>query len=328
MPQAPTFGIEIEYAGPRGDLTTALRREGIPMAGGDEWSSESRWVNKTDGSVYNGGELASPILRWDRAEDREQVSRVVEIARSVGCAPSEQAGIHVHVGVNGMTPDQVASVSYGFLRHEDFLYRMASSGWDHMRSNSRSYAHPYNRADKAMLVATDFSLDSVREIANSDRYYGVNFLSALGGRRSTGGINESGTIEFRVFNTTMNRDRVQAFIATAVGFILAAQYNRFGRPKLDRFNCYPLGGMAGGWRSDRAVFNAAMRALSAGNRVLTVPERRTIAQFWRTAVPQGDSLFGAGYHLPGWTGESAVRKKGEGDSPLVSTRQPSGGPSF
>ena len=303
-----TFGIEIEYAGSRNAVTRALQRGGLDTTDGfsDDYS---RWVSKSDGSVYNGGEVASRILNWDSPSDRQEVSRAITLMRDAGCAPSEQAGIHIHVGVAGMTPNQLRNVAYGFVRHEDFLYRIASSGWDHMRQNAATYAHPYRRDDKALLIATDFSWDSVCEIAGRDRYYGVNFGHCYN-RTSLQTLDSpltQGTIEFRLFNTTMNPERVQAFLATAVGLVKSAELGRLGSPKLNRYNCYPLGSIEAGWRSERATQNAMMRALSGNNRVLLPTDRRKVSHFWRTAVPQSYNIFGAGYRLPGWYGESAIR---------------------
>lgn len=309
---ARSLGIEIEFAGSRSDLFRRLRQEGIPVQNSEEYGDfdSDSWDVKTDGSVYNGGEITSPVGDHDDPRFIEQVSTVVKLMREVGCTPSEQAGIHVHVGTHDMTAEQAAAVAYGFVRHEDFLYRMASSGWDHMRSNSQTYAHPYSRHDKALLIAEGFRPETVAELASADRYYGVNFQRCMSGyRRGRGFTNDArSTIEFRLFNTTMNPERVQAFLHTAAGLVKAAINGRLGSPTLSRYNCYPLGGMAEGWRSERAVINAAMRAFSGGNRVLTPAQRRVIMKYWRSAVPQDYSNFGAQYRLPGWTGPETLRR--------------------
>lgn len=312
-----TFGVEIEFAGSQNEVRNIFSRRDIPVNRHDDWSND-KWTVKSDGSVYNGGEVASRILDFDSPSDRAEARKALQLMRECGCAPSEQAGIHIHVGVDDMTPQQIANVAYGFMRHEDFAYRLASSGWSHMRDNALTYAHPYRRDDKALLIATDFAPYSAYEVAMRDRYYGLNLQNAFATPRFRNGYRDStpreleprpgGTIEFRLFNSTMNAERFDAFICFAVGLVKSAIVGRLGSPKLTRYNTYPLGGMNDGWRSEHAVVNAAMRALAGGGRVLTSADRRTILKYWRTSLAQPMSFFGNGYALPGWFGEDTVRE--------------------
>lgn len=313
-----TFGVEVEYAGDRYSVTERLRRA---VQVSDNYDYTEGWVSKTDGSVYNGGEVASRILDYDLPEDRNEVTRALLAMSEAGAVPSEQAGIHIHVGTHGLDVEALTGVAWGFTRLEDFYYRLASSGWDHMRENAMSYAFPFTREAKALMIASDFEPNAVYEATNRARYFGINFGGAWNVRgRSLGSgtsfdVNPNGTLEFRIFNSTMNPGRLQAFISAAVGLVKAAELGRLKRQRLTRFNCYPLGGMAEGWRSDAAVVNAAMRTLSYGGRVLSNSDRRNILRFWRSAAPQ-TNVFGAQYVLPGWTGPDTMRG-GAGATPVL-----------
>ena len=307
------FGIELEYAGPKDELTRHLHDNGIPVQDDDyEGDYNTYWSSKTDGSVYNGGELASRILDWSNPNDLAELVKVVKLAREVGCAPSEQAGIHVHVDCAGMTDKQVGSLAYGFVRHEDFLYRVASAGWDHIRENARTYAHPFDRHNKAELFEGGFSGATVLDVSNRDRYNGLNLggirTSSVNPRVSDDWVVRRGTAEFRIFNSTMNPQRALSYAATAVGFAIAARKDRLGSPKLNKYNCYPLGGMREGWRTEPAAYSAAMRVLSSKNTVLSAKQRALISKSWMSSVSQSIDIFGSGFRIAGWSGEGATRK--------------------
>jgi hypothetical protein len=293
------FGIEIEFVGDRERVASALTAAGIPNNHGSySQYNDEYWTVKTDGSVYNGGEIASPPIEFDSAR-RAEVSKVVEVMRNAGCVTSEQAGIHVHVNATDLTEKHVAAVAQGTVQYEDFLYRLASSGWPHMRENAEQYAHPISRTNKALLVASEFS--DIQCL--SDRYNLVNFGNFLA-RSDT-----KKTLEFRLFNTSMNKERVQAFIAASVGFVRAAHKGRLGHKKLDKYASYPLGGMVEGFRTERATFASVMRILNT--EVLSEADRLAIKHFWRGARPQ--PCFGTQYRLPGWYGPDAIRGGGDAD---------------
>ncbi len=173
-----------------------------------------------------------------------------------------------------------------------------------MRSNASSYAVPFNSGIKAMMIATEFSIEAIREAANQNRYFGLNFQPSIRNRRSNQvEVNNDGTVEFRLFNCTMNADRLEAMVHSAVGMVLAAERGILANPsRLTRYNCYPLGGVADGYRSEQAVRLAAQRMYA---KVLPQRARRLIGKYWNSAVPQ-TCFVGAGYHLPGWTGQAAV----------------------
>ena len=308
------FGIEIEYAGPKDDLTYHLKENGIPVQDDDYEGDYSRyWSSKTDGSVYNGGELASRILDWSKPNDLAELVEVVRLAREVGCAPSEQAGIHIHVDCTGMTDKQVGSLAYGFVRHEDWLYRVGSAGWDHVRENARTYAHPYSKHNKTELFEGGFSGNTVLDVGNRDRYNGLNLggirTSSVNRRVRDDWVVRGGTAEYRLFNSTMNPERALSYAATAVGFAIAARKNKLGTPKLNKYNCYPLGGMHEGWRTSPAVYSAAMRVLSSKNTVLSAKHRALISKSWMSSVPQSIDVFGHGFRIAEWSGDRAVRKR-------------------
>lgn len=302
---ANKFGLEMEFVGDQARLVLELERRDIPVRHRGGWS-ETECVVKHDGSVYNGGEIALPPLDFD-SKKRWNVNDVVAAMADADCRPSETCGIHVHVDATDLSWGQVYQVLLGSIRFEDFLARQGASGWERLRDGARDYAYPFGRTLKRTILQTEYRDDeSVRALISSsvNRYNFVNFGNYFEYQNYGEG---KPTLEFRVFNSSRNPDRIQAHIAVAVGMVKAAKYDKFLTPKLTPKLMFPLGGMYLGVRDENKCFNSMMRALSHNNRVLTPADRRNIETYWKTSRPQPHSMFSSGAVVQEWLrGEPAL----------------------
>lgn len=249
------------------------------------------WAVGTDGSVAEGGEMVSPILDFNDPHDRNEVSRAIELLKDAGCSTSRNAGVHVHVDATNLNKKTVASVAKFFTKYEDPIYRLASSGWETIRPCAlRDYAFPFQWESKAKMIVTDFDVDQVWEAGGRDRYFGVNLQNLIHGRKET--------IEFRVFNSTLNGDRAQAYIALAVAAVRTAKLGGF-KQKLDKDNAYPLGAMAMGLVSPKSCFMSMMRSIRQGGLALADVDAQRIRKYFYEANPQKDTGH-RGFTIPGW----------------------------
>lgn len=283
------FGIEIEF-GFSGSLQTcadALQAAGLGDGRVYPWNRNAPapyWTIKSDGSV-RGGEMVSPPLMIDDAAQRAQVDRAVAALKSVGAYTDNSAGIHVHIDGSGMDYSQVAAVARIFTKFEDCIYRVASSGWTSMRTGTSQYAKPLPFSN-AQRIARAKTLDQVAEgyygagsnltyrmqaHHDSSRYYGLNLHSWFYRK----------TIEFRIFNSSLNPERIQGYIGMCMAMVQDAR-NGFKRSINKR---YALGGMASGVTNE---VNARHRFLQVlrydGGMALEDMERLT--KIWKDSRPQ------------------------------------------
>lgn len=244
------FGVEIEYHGSPGDVASALSASGLPFLDRrHDYSgfSQHSWTLKRDGSVGNGGELVSPPLDFDDPEQRAQVTTAVLAMQNAGATPHPDAGIHIHVEASHedgtkFTAREVAATVRFFHKFQDIIYRIASSGWSSIRPKYSQYATPVSKetATKMMKVRDENALRRVwygdlsahNDHYDQSRYCGINLHSFF----------QIGTIEFRIFNSSMNPERIQAYIALSCAIIRDARngYNRSVKKS------YELGDMARG----------------------------------------------------------------------------------
>jgi len=242
------YGIEIEflYEGLRDNnrVMPELLNQGLRAVDRRNTHlgfSASEWVLKRDGSVAGGGELVSPHLDWDNPEDHAQIEKAMAALIAAGANTDKAAGIHVHVECRNFTPKQVAAVMRFTYKFEDAIYRIASSGWDAHRG--LSYCNPmalaYDRYGSHDGRETRFA-NTLMKIRNADQlrtFYGrMDRYAAV----NVHAWYRHGTMEFRVFNSTLNAKRALAYAALCVTIVDDARkgYSR------STAKHYPLGHMA------------------------------------------------------------------------------------
>lgn len=233
---ARLFGIEIEFVWGNHENSTTnadglcalLTSKGIRVENCIRQHfgfSRTAWQLKYDASVDYGAEIVSPPLDFDDESARAQLTTVMETLQEFGANSDSRAGIHVHVDCHDFTPKQLAAVLRFTYKFEDAIYRIASSGWESMRSTRWCRPIPDQIASDAMGIRE--SADITRLWASRlphHRYYMVNVQKWA----------QTGTLEFRVFNSTLNPMRAQAYVALAVAIANDAR-NGYSRSTAKHF---------------------------------------------------------------------------------------------
>lgn len=284
------FGIEVEMDLPVGlsigDVLSALRTEGLTSATSLHsyvGHSNSEWVVKTDGSVPGGFELVSPPLDFDDEHQRKQVTRAIQVLQNLRCRTTPSAGIHIHVESRGMEAEQIGSVARTFAHFEDVLFRLASSGWRTIRAGARQYARPMSDRQYASLARAK----TEQQVMNA--YYGRGggvFTSSHGHHSRYCALNLHShfyrrTIEFRMFNTSLNPMRVQTYVAVCLAIVQDAKNGK----KRSVQKRYKLGGMADGTTDpEKAFFNfLTVVRYHAG---MSLEDYRNLKKIWKDSLPQ------------------------------------------
>lgn len=193
-----TFGVEIEFVGgDRQAIARELYERGLIPEPRQRSYHTTRtpgmWSFETDGSV--DGEVVSPVFR-DTPEAWRQIEEVCEVIRRHGgrpVSPDRSIGCHVHIGNVPLDHDNTRFQNLINLwrANEDLLYRIGAGGESGGRHRGTSYAVP---------LANGANITSHYSVIN---------------RRSQ-------TIEFRVFNGTLDPKQIQANIRLAHAMVQAA----------------------------------------------------------------------------------------------------------
>lgn len=287
-----TVGVEVEFIGDLEAVIAGLNEAGLSTRTGRHsyiGHSNSEWVVKLDGSVSGGGELVSPPLDFDDPAQRQQITTATNVLLRAGARPNHSTGVHVHVGCGDLTVKQVVAVAKNFFKYEDIIYRLASSGWREMRSASYTYAPPLDEG-RARAIAKARTMNQLmtawyrrsdvsgiaRDHGHSSRYCGLNLHSYFYRQ----------TIEFRVFNGTVNADRMQAYVAMCMALVQDA---REGNSRSVNA-AYRLGGMRAGSLVEKNIWHRFLQVLRYEAN-MSKEDMGLLQACWKDSRPQAS--FGA-----------------------------------
>lgn len=287
------FGIEIEFAGRnKAEILRKFGEFGIDIIDNSRTHlghDDHAWMLKYDGSLGSRGyEAVSPPLSFET--DRQVVTNAMLALKAAGCDHSEDAGIHIHCDAVGMTPRQLSAVPRFVTKFEDVICRLATGGYERLRSGIAEYAKMldpemvrrlYRVRDEKKLARVWYGRDMgfARQVLTNEspsiRYSIVNMHSYF----------LRNTVEFRIFNYTDDPLFVQAWIALC-HWIMEDARRGFVR-SVGR--SYPIGSMESGKVDEKKLmmrFQQILRYESG----CPVEDWRLIRYAWRNSVPQPKSL--------------------------------------
>lgn len=157
-------------------------------------------------------EVVTPPLKYDDMEDLQNIIRKL---REAGAKVNASCGIHVHIDGSNHTPKSLLYLINFMTCRQDLIYESLEIG---ERAN-RWCKKLNDKILKALKSHDELTFDKVKEIWYSDandgyrgrasdehynetRYHGVNLHAFF----------TKGTVEFRLFNSTLHAGKVKAYI--------------------------------------------------------------------------------------------------------------------
>ena len=177
-----------------------------------------KWKVVSDGSIQceaRGGrnasrlysvEVVSPICKY---EDIERVQEIVRQLRQAGAKVNSSCGIHIHVDASRHTAQTLRNIVNIMASKEDLLYKTlkVQIGREYycQKADLRFLDEVNNRPPKTMEALERLWYNgSSRRHAHYDttRYHALNLHSVF----------SKGTVEFRMFNSTLHAGEVKSYI--------------------------------------------------------------------------------------------------------------------
>ena len=204
---AAYFGTEASHYGGGYDAYHATDRQGRTWKA---MSDSSIRAEKKDGSYANDlykTEVVTPILRYEDIEDLQEILRRM---RKAGAVVNSSTGIHIHIGAENFTPATLCNLLKNIRSKEDILYKAIQVKENRARycqkTNQRLIEmiethRPKTRAKLADLWYAEAPHGRDQHY-NSSRYHGLNLHAYF----------TKGTVEFRLFNSTLHAGELKAYI--------------------------------------------------------------------------------------------------------------------
>lgn len=157
-------------------------------------------------------EFVTPPLNY---EDIETLQNIVRNLREAGAKADRSCGIHIHVDGANHTPESLKRLVNFFTARQDLIYEALQIG-----SRANRWCRKYdNTLLQAIRNEKDLSKNKFESIwysransgytggidhqhYNTTRYHGVNLHSFF----------TKGTVEFRLFNSTLHAGKIKAYI--------------------------------------------------------------------------------------------------------------------
>lgn len=226
--QSLKYGVEIEFLGitreAAAEIVADFFGNGFFYEGGElkerdiADGSQRIWRVVRDASIdaYSDEEqceLVTPILRYS---DLEILQQLVAKLKAAGACVNKSCGLHIHVDAKGFTPQAVVNLVTLISSREQLLYRALGIPKDRMRYCKRINEELVQtilekKPESLEELRRDWYLESPYETVegkyHSTRYHGLNLHAMF----------TKGTVEFRLFNSTLEANEVKAYVQ----FVLA-----------------------------------------------------------------------------------------------------------
>lgn len=213
------FGIEIEFIGITREAAativadffgTGFFYEGGELKERDIADEKHRiWRVVRDASIEAFAEeeqceLVTPILQY---EDLECLKQLLQNMQQLGARVNRSCGLHIHVDGKNFTPHLVTLIG----SRELLLYKALSIPKDRMKYCKRINddlvdlileKKPESLAELKKVWYLESPYETSEGKYHSTRYHGLNLHALF----------SNGTVEFRLFNSTLEPDRVQAYL--------------------------------------------------------------------------------------------------------------------
>jgi hypothetical protein len=228
-----TFGVEIEFGGIYRSTAIRILAEtinGRVIGHNEVKDSQNRtWKIVRDASVNAMGaesnELVTPPLYYN---DMETLQEVVRNLRRAGARVDSSCGMHVHVGLQNYNLNKIKNLVKFYAKYEDLFYKAAKV----LPNRAGHYAKKLNDKHPNLIEKINKAkdMDDLRKLwygndqqyfthYDNSRYAGLNLHNIW----YKGWF--SGTIEFRLFNSTLHAGEVRSYV-TLVLAISALALNK------------------------------------------------------------------------------------------------------
>ena len=224
---AAYFGTTAAYDGSYYDTYAAIDSQGR------KWkfmSDASITPQRKDGrqtvsaSAEYKTEMVSPICRW---EDIEKVQELVRKLREAGAIANSSCGIHVHVDASPFDANTLRNITNIMAAKEDLIYKALQVSV----ARQHRWCKPVdNRFLEELNSRKPRTLDQVGRIwyngesrsnihYDDSRYHCLNLHSVF----------QKGTVEFRMFNSTLHAGKVKTYIQFSLAIANQALTQRNAR---------------------------------------------------------------------------------------------------
>ena len=160
----------------------------------------------SDGSLWGGAEVVTPIMTY---ADMETLQQVVRAMRKAKAKVNSRTGLHVHVGAQGMTPTQIKNLVKIFYKQQELILKATGTQQNRIDNYTRKtdlrFVEKICRMQNptmASLADAYYHGQSRNGHYNHARYRTLNLHNLWNGNK--------GTLEFRYHEQSLHAGVIKA----------------------------------------------------------------------------------------------------------------------
>ena len=180
------------------------------------------WTVMSDSSIqaespYERCELVTPILRWS---DIETLQEIVRELRHAGAKVNETCGLHIHIGANGLTAQNIRVLVNTVAGREEIFCRALN-----VHEKRKQYCRPTNeRFLRELNEKKPATFDELKTVWYGDNrnhtwHYDPTRYTIL----NLHALFTKGTVEFRLYNASLHAGEVKAAIQFSAALVAFAK---------------------------------------------------------------------------------------------------------
>lgn len=231
------FGLELEFSG----ITRKQGAEAIARVingnsyynyvGGAYYAcvvkaaDGRKWTVERDASVHclNGGEQCEFVTPKCTYEDIPLVQECIRALRRAGAKVDSSCGIHIHVDAANHTAKSLKNLVFNFRAKEDLIFKAVKT----QKSRLDRWCQPIDDRlvdnIKAIKKLSDATLQDVwYDTYGQNSYRGNHYNPSRYHALNLHSVYYRGTVEFRLFESTLHAGEVRAYINLVLAMSAAA----------------------------------------------------------------------------------------------------------
>lgn len=229
------FGIELEFGGITRKKAAFALKKAIDGATGPAWVGGTydkfevygpdgrTWTIMSDASVNaQGGQACEFVTPKCNYEDIETVQACIRALRKAGAKVNQSCGLHIHIDGANHTAKSLKNLAFTFRAKQDLIFKAVAPN----RIGNR-YCRPItdDLVDNIKKVKKldgdklkDTWYDTYSDFRSTDAHYHASRYHAL----NYHSLWYRGTVEFRLFNSTLHAGEVRSYLNLCLAMSAAA----------------------------------------------------------------------------------------------------------
>ena len=201
------YGIEIECEFPEKEDSEKLVEKNRLIRG---------WWLDNDWSTDNGAEYKpknSNKLFFNK-DGFDQIKEVLGLSKAHKARISQRCGLHVHVDMKGFSNQEIANIVSAYLKNQDQIHK----DFKVLKYRLRKHCRKIPRSVKKFL--TEEAFKRLRQNKDLGNYLNHDYFSDRHWALNVDSLNEHGTLEFRLFNGSIQINTIKRNVRFALQFCL------------------------------------------------------------------------------------------------------------